>query len=254
MAKAAAGHRVELPGHRVRRRAESNPPAHRRLRRLRRANGPGEARIGHKLLQFPTVMGSVVVIINVPGIEDQPAQADGRAAGRHLRRQDHQVERPEGDRGQSRRHVAEPRDRTGVSCGRLRYDLCVYVVPLRGQPDWKEKVGASTSVKWPAGAGAKGNDGVAATVRNTRGGIGYVEYAYASQNHLVTVQLRNKAGNFVAPRWRRSKPRRRVAIGRRKELRGQPDSISRAKRAGLSSRPPSSCCRRIPRSGADPPR
>ena len=48
-------------------------------------------------------------------------------------------------------------------------------------PDWKSKVGANTSVKWPAGAGAKGNDGVAATVRNTRGGIGYVENAYAAR-------------------------------------------------------------------------
>jgi phosphate transport system substrate-binding protein len=66
-------------------------------------------------------------------------------------------------------------------------------------PPWKDKVGANTSVKWPAGAGAKGNDGVAATVRNTRGGIGYVEYAFASQNHLITAQLRNKAGQFIAP-------------------------------------------------------
>ena len=66
-------------------------------------------------------------------------------------------------------------------------------------PDWKSKVGASTSVNWPAGAGAKGNDGVAATTHNTRGGIGYVENAYAMQNHLVTTQLRNKAGQFVAP-------------------------------------------------------
>ena len=54
-------------------------------------------------------------------------------------------------------------------------------------------------MKWPAGAGAKGNDGVAATVHNTRGGIGYVEYAYAHQNHLTTIQLRNKAGSFVKP-------------------------------------------------------
>ena len=54
-------------------------------------------------------------------------------------------------------------------------------------------------MKWPAGAGAKGNDGVAATVANTKGGIGYVEYAYAHQNKLVTVQLRNKAGEFVKP-------------------------------------------------------
>jgi phosphate transport system substrate-binding protein len=66
-------------------------------------------------------------------------------------------------------------------------------------PEWKSAVGAATSVKWPAGAGAKGNDGVAATVGNTRGGIGYVEFAYASQNKLTTVQLRNKAGKFVTP-------------------------------------------------------
>ncbi len=62
-------------------------------------------------------------------------------------------------------------------------------------PAWKSSVGAN----WPAGAGAKGNDGVAGTVRNTRGGIGYVENAYATQNHLTTTQLRNKAGNFVKP-------------------------------------------------------
>ena len=54
-------------------------------------------------------------------------------------------------------------------------------------------------MNWPAGAGAKGNDGVAATTHNTRGGIGYVENAYATQNHLVTTQLRNKAGQFVEP-------------------------------------------------------
>ena len=66
-------------------------------------------------------------------------------------------------------------------------------------PEWKSAIGASTSVKWPAGAGAKGNDGVAATVGHTRGGIGYVENAFATQNHLLTVQLRNKAGNFVKP-------------------------------------------------------
>ncbi|MBN8907568.1 MAG: substrate-binding domain-containing protein, partial [Rhodospirillales bacterium] len=66
-------------------------------------------------------------------------------------------------------------------------------------PTWKDKVGANTSVRWPAGAGAKGNDGVAATVHNTRGGIGYVEFAYAAQNKLTTVQLRNKAGHYVSP-------------------------------------------------------
>ena len=54
-------------------------------------------------------------------------------------------------------------------------------------------------MKWPAGAGARGNEGVAGAVRNTRGAIGYVENAYATQNKLTTVQLRNKAGKFVKP-------------------------------------------------------
>ena len=65
--------------------------------------------------------------------------------------------------------------------------------------DWKSAVGSSTSVKWPAGNGAKGSDGVSATVRQVRGGIGYTESAYATQNHLTTTLMRNKSGAFVAP-------------------------------------------------------
>ena len=64
-------------------------------------------------------------------------------------------------------------------------------------PDWKSQVGANTSVKWPAGSGARGSDGVSGTVHNIRGGIGYVESAYATENHLTTTELQNKAGKFV---------------------------------------------------------
>lgn len=66
-------------------------------------------------------------------------------------------------------------------------------------PSWKSDVGAATSVNWPQGSGARGNDGVAATTHNTPGGIGYVENAYATRNHLTTTQLRNKDGHFVSP-------------------------------------------------------
>ncbi|HYZ47389.1 MAG TPA: phosphate ABC transporter substrate-binding protein PstS, partial [Sphingomonas sp.] len=59
--------------------------------------------------------------------------------------------------------------------------------------------GASDSVQWPTGLGGKGNDGVAAFVKQTVGAIGYVEYAYAKQNGSAYVQVRNKAGSFVAP-------------------------------------------------------
>jgi phosphate transport system substrate-binding protein len=65
--------------------------------------------------------------------------------------------------------------------------------------EWKSKVGCSTSVRWLAGTGARGSDGVSGTVHNIRGGIGYVEGAYAKMNRLVTTQLRNKSGKFVAP-------------------------------------------------------
>jgi phosphate transport system substrate-binding protein len=64
---------------------------------------------------------------------------------------------------------------------------------------WKELVGANTAVSWPAGVGGKGNEGVAGLVRQTPGGIGYVELAYAKQNQLPVAQVQNKAGKFVEP-------------------------------------------------------
>jgi phosphate transport system substrate-binding protein len=65
--------------------------------------------------------------------------------------------------------------------------------------DWKSKVGVNTSVKWPTGIGGKGNEGVAATVGQTGGSIGYVEYAYAKQNKLTHVNMINSAGQTVPP-------------------------------------------------------
>ena len=65
--------------------------------------------------------------------------------------------------------------------------------------DWKSKVGANTAVEWPAGIGAKGNEGVANNVAQTKGSIGYVEYAYAKQNKLTYTKMINKDGKTVAP-------------------------------------------------------
>jgi phosphate transport system substrate-binding protein len=65
--------------------------------------------------------------------------------------------------------------------------------------EWKSKVGANTSVEWPAGIGAKGNEGVANNVINTKGSIGYVEYAYVKQNKMTVVDMINKDGKSVAP-------------------------------------------------------
>ena len=66
--------------------------------------------------------------------------------------------------------------------------------------EWKSKVGEGTSVDWPAGIGGKGNEGVAAYVKQLKGAIGYVEYAYALQNKLTFAQMRNAAGNYVSPK------------------------------------------------------
>lgn len=152
-----------------------------------------------KLLQFPTVMGSVVVIVNIPGVEiDQLKLPPDLLAeiyqGKITKWNDPKLVQANTGLTLPNTAIAPVyrADGSGTS-----YVYTSYLSAV--SPDWKSTVGAATSVKWPAGAGAKGNDGVAATVRNTRGGIGYVEFAYAHQNKLVTVQLRNKAGVFVKP-------------------------------------------------------
>ncbi len=66
-------------------------------------------------------------------------------------------------------------------------------------PEWKDKVGEGTAVQWPNGTGGKGNEGVAAFVQRLNGAIGYVEYAYAKQNKMNYAQMQNAAGNFVSP-------------------------------------------------------
>jgi len=66
-------------------------------------------------------------------------------------------------------------------------------------PEWKSKVGADKTVKWPTGTGAKGNDGVAAAIKQSDGSIGYVEQAYALQNNFNTADVKNKSGKFIAP-------------------------------------------------------
>jgi phosphate transport system substrate-binding protein len=66
-------------------------------------------------------------------------------------------------------------------------------------PEWKTSVGVDKTVKWPTGTGAKGNDGVAASVKQTDGGVGYVEEAYALQNNFDTADVKNKSGKFIAP-------------------------------------------------------
>ncbi len=151
------------------------------------------------ILQFPAVMGAVVVIVNIPGVEMDALKLPGELladiyAGTISKWNDPKL--VEANRGVTLPNLAiAPVYRADGSGTSFVYTSYLSAVSA----DWKSKVGAATSVKWPAGAGAKGNDGVAATVRNTKGSIGYVENAYATQNKLITVQLRNKARQFVKP-------------------------------------------------------
>ncbi|GAB6854317.1 phosphate ABC transporter substrate-binding protein PstS [Asaia astilbis] len=152
-----------------------------------------------KLYQFPTVMGGIVVIVNVPGIAPGKLKLDGPTlAGLYdgsISTWDDQriaalnpgLKLPDSDVAPLHRA-----DASGTS-----YVFTSYLSKVSAS--WKGKFGAGTSIAWAGGAGARGNDGVAAGVKESEGGIGYVEYAYASRNHLNMVQLRDHDGAFIAP-------------------------------------------------------
>ncbi len=151
------------------------------------------------LMQFPAVMGSLVPIVNIPGIEDDQLKLTGEIIaeiylGKITKWNDQRI--VEMNAGLTLPNLAIApayrADGSGTTFVWVSYLSAV-------SPEWKEKVGVGTSVRFPAGTGARGNEGVAGTVKNIRGAIGYVENAYAITNRLVTTQLRNKAGNFVKP-------------------------------------------------------
>lgn len=153
----------------------------------------------NKLLQFPTVMGAVVPIVNLPGIEPDQLKLTGEVLadiylGKITKWNDPKIE--EMNHGLKLPNAAISPVYRADGSG-TTYVFTSYLSAV--SPEWKDKVGAATSVKWAAGSGAPGNPGVAGAVKNVRGGIGYVEYAYAQQAKLTTAQLRNKAGSFVKP-------------------------------------------------------
>ena len=151
------------------------------------------------LLQFPAVMGAVVAIINVPGVADNQLKLTGEVLadiylGKVAKWNDPKIAALNDGVALPNLAIAPVyrADGSGTTFVWASYLSAV-------SPEWKEKVGVGTSVRFPAGTGSKGNEGVAGTVRNTRGAIGYVENAYATQNKMVSTQLRNKAGSFVSP-------------------------------------------------------
>ncbi len=153
----------------------------------------------NKLLQFPTVIGAVVATFNLDGIKSGDLKLTGPLLadiymGKITKWNDKAIaDLNPGVELPNQAIVPVYRsDASGTS-----YIFTNYLSAV--SPSWKSDVGAATSVQWPAGSGAKGNEGIASNVKNLKGAIGYVEYIYASANDLVVTQLQNKAGNFVSP-------------------------------------------------------
>lgn len=151
----------------------------------------------NKLFQFPTVMGGIVVVVNVPGVEPGKLRLDGETLAGLF---DGDITEWDDDKIKALNPGLKLPDTPVAPVHRADGSGTSFVFTSylsKMSPEWKQKLGAGTSIAWPGGAGAHGNDGVAATVRDTEGGIGYVEYAYAANNHLNAAQLRNQAGHFV---------------------------------------------------------
>ncbi|HQT79557.1 MAG TPA: phosphate ABC transporter substrate-binding protein PstS [Rhodopila sp.] len=153
----------------------------------------------HKLMQFPTVVGGVDIIVNLPNIKPNQLKLTGPILadiymGTITKWNDPKIAAVNPGLKLPRLAIAPVHRADGSGT------TFVFTDYLGTQsPEWKSKIGASTSVSWPVGQGAKGSDGVAGSVKQIPGGIGYDESAYAAQNHLTTAMLKNHDGKFVAP-------------------------------------------------------
>jgi phosphate transport system substrate-binding protein len=151
------------------------------------------------LFQFPTVVGGVVPAINLPGIKAGELTLSGEVlADIYLNKitkwNDPAIAKlnPGVKLPDTAIAVVRRADGSGTSFIWTNYLSKV-------SPEWKSKVGEGTTVNWPTGTGGKGNDGVAAFIQRLPGAIGYVEWAYVKQNHMVYTKMKNEAGTVVTP-------------------------------------------------------
>jgi phosphate transport system substrate-binding protein len=152
------------------------------------------------LMQFPTVVGGVVPVVNVAGIASGQLKLDGPTLadiylGKIAKWNDPAIAalNPGVKLPDAAIATVHRADGSGTS-----FIFTNYLSKVNA--DWKSKVGAGTSPKWPSnGVGGKGNEGVAQFVQRLPNSIGYVESAYAKQSHMVVVQMKNQAGAFVQP-------------------------------------------------------
>jgi phosphate transport system substrate-binding protein len=151
------------------------------------------------LAQFPAVMGGIVPVVNLDGVKPDELVIDGPTLakiflGEITKWNDPALTKlnPSAKLTDQAIAVVHRSDGSGTT-----YNFVYYLSDVSA--DWKSKVGVNTSVQWPVGIGAKGNEGVANNVANTKGSIGYVEYAYAKQNKLTHTKMVNKDGVAVSP-------------------------------------------------------
>jgi phosphate transport system substrate-binding protein len=151
------------------------------------------------LMQFPTVIGGVVPVVNITGIKPGELQLTGPVLadiylGKIAKWNDKAIAdlNPKVQLPDQAIAVVRRADGSGTT-----FIFSNYLSKV--SEEWKTKVGEGTAVQWPVGLGGKGNEGVSAFVQRVAGAIGYVEYAYAKQNKLAHTQMKNAAGQVVAP-------------------------------------------------------
>jgi phosphate transport system substrate-binding protein len=149
-------------------------------------------------VHIPTVLGAVTVSYNVSGV-DKGLKLDGATVaniflGKIKKWNDPAIAQVSGNSSLPDKDitVCHRSDESGTTKNFTQF-LADY------SPEWKSGPGVDKTVKWPTGTGAKGNDGVAACVKQTDGAVGYVEQAYALQNNFTTAAVKNKEGQFVEP-------------------------------------------------------
>jgi phosphate transport system substrate-binding protein len=160
---------------------------------------PGKELDESGLAQFPMVMGAIVPVVNIDGVKPGDLTLDGPTIAKiymgEIKSWDDPAITKLNPNAKLPKQAIVPVRRSDGSG--TTYNFAYYLAEV--SPEWKAKVGVSTALQWPVGIGAKGNEGVANNVGQTKGSIGYVEYAYAKQNKLTYTKMVNKAGKTVQP-------------------------------------------------------
>jgi len=151
------------------------------------------------LAQFPSVIGGIVPVVNLPGIKPGQLHFSGPLLadiylGAVKKWNDPAIQKlnPDAKLPNLAINVVHRSDGSGTT-----FNFAHYLGQV--SPDWKQKVGEGTAISWPTGVGGKGNEGVAAYVERIKGGIGYLEYAYVLQNKMTYALVANQSGQYVAP-------------------------------------------------------